>query len=102
MSVSVLSVRNHVVVLMALLLLTAATVGVSFLNIRGRWHLASGVGIAVVKASLVALFFMHVLHSRAATRAVIVVAVFWLAAVLLGLILTDYTTRGSLPWAPGH
>jgi len=102
MSASGLSLRSHVLVLVALLVLTAATVGVSFLDIRGRWHLASGLGIAVVKASLVALFFMHVVHSRAATRAVIVVAIFWLAAVLIGLILTDYTTRALVPGAPGH
>src|SRR5438046_554049 len=102
MSASVISPRTQVVVLLGLLLLTALTVGISFVEIPGRWHLASGLGIAVVKASLVALFFMHVLYSPAATRAVIVVAVFWLAAVLMGLTFTDYVMRGAVPFAPGH
>lgn len=102
MTSSVVSPRTQIAVLVALVVLTGATLAVSFLDIPGRWHLAAGLGIAIVKATLVVLFFMHLIHSRAAPRVVICVAVFWLGAVLLGLTLSDYLTRGFLPNAPGH
>src|SRR5690349_19698095 len=102
MTSNVIAPRTQILILGALLALTALTVGVSFLQIPGRWHLASGLGIAVVKAALVGLFFMQLLHSKAAARAVIVAAVFWLTAVFIGLTLSDYMTRGHIPFAPGH
>jgi cytochrome c oxidase subunit 4 len=97
-----LSPQTQFAVLFALLVLTAFTLGVSFLDIPARWHMAAGLSIAVLKASLVVLFFMHVIHSPAATRIVIVIAVFWLVAVLIALTMSDYATRGSIPFAPGH
>src|SRR5689334_4002410 len=102
MSAHVISPRIQVGVLFALLALTALTVGVSFVELSGRWHMAAGLGIAITKATLVILFFMHVIHSSAATRAVVVVAVFWLVAVLLALMMTDYTTREAILVMPGH
>jgi cytochrome c oxidase subunit 4 len=102
MSASMILPRTQIAVLAALLLLTAATVVVSFFEIPGRWHFGAGLTIAVFKATLVILFFMHVIHSPAATRAVIVVSLFWLAFVLMGLTMTDYLTRGSIEFAPGH
>jgi cytochrome c oxidase subunit 4 len=98
---SIVTPRTQIVVLLMLLLLTAGTVGVSFFDIPGRWHLAAGLSIAIAKSSLVVLFFMHVVHSPATTRVVIVVAIFWLVAVLLALTLCDYATRGIVP-IPGH
>jgi cytochrome c oxidase subunit 4 len=102
MSASVILPRTQIAVLAALLVLTVATVAVSFLNIPGQWHFAVGLAIAVLKATLVILFFMHVIHSPVATRAVILVSVFWLVVVLIGLTMTDYLTRGSVEFAPGH
>ena len=102
MSANVILPRTQIAVLAMLLVLTAATVAISFLNVEGRWHFTAGLAIAVLKATLVVLFFMHVIHSPAATRAVIVVSFFWLAAVLIGLTMTDYLTRGCVPFAPGH
>jgi cytochrome c oxidase subunit 4 len=102
MPATLITPRTQILVLVALLLLTGATVAISFLEIPAQWHLASGLGIAVLKASLVALFFMHVIHSRAATWSVVTVAVFWLVAILIGLTLSDYMMRGATPFAPGH
>ena len=56
----------------------------------------------VVPATLVILFFMQLLHSSAAARAVLVVAVFWLVGVLVALTMTDYTTRESILVTPDH
>jgi cytochrome c oxidase subunit 4 len=53
-------------------------------------------GIATLKATLVALFFMHVWHaSEKLTKLVIIAALFFLF-LLLGLTMTDYATR---PWS---
>jgi cytochrome c oxidase subunit 4 len=50
--------------------------------------------IAVFKATLVVLFFMHVKYSTRLTWAVVLGSVFWLG-ILLSLTLSDYLTR---PW----
>jgi cytochrome c oxidase subunit 4 len=74
----------------ALLALTATTVALSLVDF-GRANVVIALGVATVKATLVALFFMHL---RYASRFLVVViagaAVF--AALLIGFILFD-TTR---------
>ena len=50
--------------------------------------------IAVFKASLVVLFFMHAKYSPKRTQLVIVASVFWLA-IMLFMTMSDYVTR---PW----
>jgi cytochrome c oxidase subunit 4 len=50
--------------------------------------------IAVFKASLVVLFFMHAKYSPKRTQLVIVASVFWLA-IMLFMTMSDYITR---PW----
>jgi cytochrome c oxidase subunit 4 len=93
-SASALAPRTYVIVFIALILLTLLTVGLSFLDL-GPWHLAAGMGIGVVKALLVILFFMHVLHSSRLTWIVIAAGLFWLA-ILIGGTLSDYMSRGWL------
>jgi cytochrome c oxidase subunit 4 len=100
MSASIVSPTTIVVVLLALLALTAATVGVSFLHLTAWQHVAIGLSIAAVKATLVVLFFMHVIHSPPATRAVIVVALFWLVGVMMALTFSDYSTRERVLGTP--
>ena len=53
--------KNYIVVWATLLVLTACTVGVSFLNL-GLWNAGAALVIASVKAALVALYFMHLRH----------------------------------------
>jgi cytochrome c oxidase subunit IV len=102
MSERLLSPAAYIVIDVILVILTLVTIGVSFLPASGAVHLASGMAIALVKASLVVLFFMHALGSPAQTRAVIVVSVFWLVVVFMALTLSDYLTRGMIPNVPGH
>ncbi len=85
--------RKYVSVFIALIVLTVATVGLSFLDL-GPWHLVAGIGIGVIKAVLVILFFMHVLHSDRLTWLVIAAGFFWLA-LLIGGTIADYLSR---PW----
>jgi cytochrome c oxidase subunit IV len=48
--------------------------------------------IAVTKAVLVILFFMHVRHSTRLTKLTVVAGFLWLA-IFIGLTLADYASR---------
>jgi cytochrome c oxidase subunit 4 len=50
--------RSYLLVWGVLILLTGATWGVSYLHL-GLYNAATALGIASIKAALVALFFMH-------------------------------------------
>src|SRR5688572_12762637 len=91
MATGVSSARLYGVVFGGLLLLTALTVGLAYVEL-GRWHGAVGLLIASAKAALVGTYFMHLNRSGRLVWLVAGAAVFWLA-ILLGLTLTDYLTR---------
>ena len=102
MSTRVHSPVTYVAILVVLLVLTCLTVGLSLLPLSGSWHLVIGLGIGFCKATLVGLFFMHLIESRPTVRAVVVVSLFWVTIVLFGLTFTDYMTRSWFPHVPGH
>ena len=78
----------------ALLALTYTTYRAAFIEL-GHFNAVVALGIATIKATLVALFFMHVWHaSEKLTKLVVVAAIFFLF-LLLGLTMSDYATR---PW----
>jgi cytochrome c oxidase subunit IV len=77
-----------------LLVLTATTTAISFLDL-GPWNTVVALGIAFFKATLVVLFFMHVKYSPRLTQIVIAGGLFWLA-ILLALTLSDFLSRGWL------
>jgi cytochrome c oxidase subunit 4 len=75
-----------------LLICTYVTYKAAFIEL-GRFNAAVALGIATLKATLVALFFMHVWHaSEKLTKLVVIAALFFLL-LLLGLTMTDYATR---------
>ena len=76
----------------SLMVLTAATVGVAFVNL-GPFNFPVALSIAIVKATLVILFFMHVKYSSRLTKLIIGTGFFFLL-VLFTLTLTDYLSRG--------
>ena len=71
----------------ALLVLTWTTVAVAQVNL-GAWNVIVAVGIATAKASLVALFFMHLLYESRLTWGYLGLTLFAIA-LLLGLSLLD-------------
>lgn len=79
----------------ALIALTALTTWLAFINL-GRLNTVAALAIAVSKATLVALFFMHLRYSAHLTRLVLVAALLWLA-ILVTLTLSDFLTRD---WTP--
>jgi cytochrome c oxidase subunit 4 len=85
-------VRVYLTIFTLLMILTATTVGVSFLDL-GPFNTVVALVIAVTKMMLVILYFMHVRYSARLTWAVVAGGFFWLALLLL-LTLGDYLTRG--------
>src|SRR5688572_17412120 len=75
-----------------LMVATAVTVFVAFLNL-GVLNFPVAISIAIVKATLVILFFMHAKYSSRLTKLIVGGAFFFLL-VLLTLTLTDYMSRG--------
>ncbi|MEO6027080.1 MAG: cytochrome C oxidase subunit IV family protein [Candidatus Binatia bacterium] len=57
-------VRTYIMVFATLLVLTAVTVAVSYLHLEVHQAIAVALVIASIKASLVALFFMHLISER--------------------------------------
>ena len=90
----VLPLRIYFGVFFALLVLTGTTVGVAFIDL-GPFNNVVALGVAVLKATLVILFFMHVRYSTRLTAVVIASGIFWLA-IMVGLTFVDYATRGWL------
>ena len=82
----------------SLMVLTAITVSVAFVNL-GALNFPVALSIAILKATLVILFFMHVKYSSSLTKLICGVSFFFLV-LLFGLTLTDYMSRGWFV-APG-
>ena len=74
-----------------LMLCTLATVLIAFVDL-GALNTVAALTIAVFKAVLVILYFMHVKYGTRLTWAVVVGSVFWLG-ILLVLTMSDYLTR---------
>jgi cytochrome c oxidase subunit 4 len=90
----VVPVKVYVAVFVTLLVMTAATTAISGIDL-GPWNTVVALGIAVFKASLVVLFFMHARYSPRLTHMVILAGVFWLALLLL-ITFSDFASRGWL------
>lgn len=97
MADQITSVRTYILIFLALMVLTAVTVWVAFLDL-GAWNDVVALSIAVFKATLVILFFMHVYHSSRLSKIVVVSGLLWLA-LLIGLTLSDYLSRGLVTMA---
>ena len=93
MAEHVTPVRIYLAVFAALIVLTAVTWGAAQIDL-GWANNVLALTIAVTKAVLVLLFFMHVRYSTRMTILTAAAGFFWLA-ILIGLTLSDYLTRGS-------
>ena len=86
------SVKTFAMIWVSLLILTGITVGASLVDL-GPFNIIVALLIASCKATLVVLFFMEARYSSKITNVTIVSALFFLA-LLLGLSMTDYVSRG--------
>jgi len=94
----VVSKRQYAYVFGILMILTLVTTWAGLVDL-GRLNVVVALAIAVIKASLVVLFFMHIYWSTKLNRVVVVAGFAWLG-LLLWLTLTDFISRGWLPF-PG-
>jgi cytochrome c oxidase subunit 4 len=94
----IISRRTYLLIDVALLVLAGTTIGVAHLNLGG-WNAPVALLIAVVKAALIALFFMELKFSSPLVRIVGLAAVLWLGILMVGT-LDDFLTRDWLP-TPG-
>ena len=86
------SIGTYAIVWVGLLILTAVTTAVAYVDL-GAFSVVAALAIAVVKMLLVALFFMHLRHSANLTRLVVAGGLIWLI-ILLILSFADFSTRG--------
>jgi cytochrome c oxidase subunit 4 len=94
--------RTYRVTLTLLLILTAVTVAASYIHFESSSvNVVIALTIATMKATLVALFFMHLLHDKP-VNAVIAVAGFIFLGLLLMFVLIDIGTRDNLQPANLH
>ena len=79
-----------------LLVLTGVTVWASYQE-WGNFNAVAALAIAVVKAMIVVLFFMHVKYSSKLTKLTVFCGLFTFLA-LVGMTLADYFTRAWGRW----
>jgi cytochrome c oxidase subunit 4 len=94
MSVHISPTSTYLKVFFALLVLTALTVWVAFFDF-GALNDVIALGIALIKATIVVLFFMHVKWGTGLIKLVVASGVVWLL-VLFAFTLSDYLTRAML------
>ncbi len=91
--------RVYFLIFAALIVLTWVTALVSEIDL-GRWNIFVALAIAIIKASLVILFFMHVKYSTRLTKFIVMCGFFWLS-LLLFITMADLWTR-SWMGVPGR
>ena len=91
MSAHVIPTRVYYTIFTILMVCTGLTVWIAFLDL-GPLNAIAALAIAVFKATLVVLFFMHVKYSTKLTWAVVLGSVFWFG-ILIALTMSDYLTR---------
>lgn len=98
MSEHIVSLRIYFTIFLSLMVLTAFTVAAAEIDL-GRFNLAVAMAIAVLKAALVVLYFMHLRYSPKLTWVVVGTALGCLT-LLIVLIMADPWTRDWLRVAP--
>ena len=81
----------YLTVFATLMVLTAVTVAVAYVNL-GQLNKVVALGIASFKATIVVLYFMHVKHASRLTKLFVVTGVFFLF-ILFSLTMIDYGSR---------
>ena len=82
-------VRTYLMVFGGLLVLTLVTVGVRYLHMPVPAAILVALAIAMVKGSLVACYFMHLISERKLILILMLSTVFFFFGVLLGPVLTE-------------
>jgi cytochrome c oxidase subunit IV len=92
----IVSPKTYLLIGGILLCLTAATTAISYVEL-GVFNAVVALAIAVMKASLVVLFFMHIKYSSKLTKLTVCSGLFTFL-VLITMTMTDYISRAWGRW----
>src|SRR5271155_2484401 len=84
--------RVYYLVFITLIVMTWVTAFVATVDL-GRLNVFVALSIAIFKASLVLLFFMHVKYGTRLTKMIVLSGIYWLI-LLLFIVMMDIWTRG--------
>ena len=87
--------KLYLLIVSALFVGTVLTYSIAKIDL-GIWNPVVALTIAVIKAVLVILFFMHVYYSNKLTKLTVAAGFFWLM-IMITMSLSDYLTRTFLP-----
>jgi cytochrome c oxidase subunit 4 len=87
---------TYLIIFFALLVGTALTIGATYIDM-GPWNPVVALAIAVTKATLVILFFMHIKYSSKLMKLTVGAGVFTFL-ILVGMSLSDYISRAWGQW----
>lgn len=98
MSEHIVSKKMYFLIFGALMVLTIITVVAANIDLGSeKLNTVVALAIAVTKAMLVILFFMHVRYSSRLTWVVVAGGFLWLL-IMVGLTMSDYLSRGLLTY----
>jgi cytochrome c oxidase subunit 4 len=86
----------YIIIFASLLVGTGLTVWASFIEM-GAFNPIAAIAIAVIKATLVVLFFMHVKYSAKLTKLTVGAGIFTFL-ILISMTLSDYISRAWGRW----
>ena len=95
MSEHIVSIKVYLIIFLALMVGTTLTVWAGLQDFPGQLNVIVALTIAVIKATLVVLYFMHVRYSGRLIWLVIIAALLWLA-IMFAITFSDYWTRAWL------
>ena len=91
-------VRTYMMIFGALMVLTIITVGVSYIICLSRLAVTVALIVATIKGSLVAMYFMHLLHERKVIYWVLVLTViFFIFMMFVPLLTNSGQDSGTTP-----
>lgn len=85
--------KKYWIVFAALMVLLFLTVFIAYQHLDPTLAIIAAMTIAIVKAVLVVLYFMHVRYNSKLTWLFVMSGFIWLI-IMIGITLTDYKTRG--------
>jgi len=90
----IVPLKTYLAVGFALLVLTAVTIGVSFIDLGG-WNAIVAVAIASIKALMVAFIFMHLLYDKKIFLVIFSVAILFLT-IFISFTMFDILSRNDI------
>ena len=92
------SVKTYYMIFGALMVLTIVTVAVSYLELATPLAVTVALIVATIKGSLVAMYFMHLLHERKVIYWVLILTVIFFVFLMFVPLLTNTDKiRGTTP-----